>query len=219
VVNAGPDQTINLAASVTLDATVSDDGLPTVPGRVAVGWSKVSGPGTVTFDNANAADTVTHFVQAGIYVLRLTASDGALMASDELTVTVNGQSYADWSTNYFTPAELADPVISGPDADPDGDGFTNNQEFICGTNPRDSQSYLRLEPAALTVGAGNPIRIRFTAVADKSYTVQFADALNGGSWLGFTNITAQATNRVLDLFDSTANRSGRLYRLVTPAVQ
>lgn len=89
-VNAGPDQSIGLSASATLDGTVSDDGQPNPPGAVTTTWSKTSGPGTVTFGNASAADTTAGFSQAGTYVLRLTANDSALAAFDELTVTVTG---------------------------------------------------------------------------------------------------------------------------------
>ena len=46
-----------------------------------------SGPGTVTFDNVNAVRATATFSTAGTYVLRLTASDGALSASDEVSVT------------------------------------------------------------------------------------------------------------------------------------
>jgi hypothetical protein len=87
VVAAGSDQTITLPANASLDGTVSDDGLPS--GSVAVTWSKVSGPGTVSFGNASAVDTTASFSSAGVYVLRLTADDGQLTASDDVTITVN----------------------------------------------------------------------------------------------------------------------------------
>ena len=51
-------------------------------------WSRVSGPGTVTFGNANALSTTAGFSTAGSYVLRLTASDSVLSRTDDLTVTV-----------------------------------------------------------------------------------------------------------------------------------
>jgi hypothetical protein len=43
----------------------------------------------VTFNPANAATTTITFSAAGTYVLRLTASDGALSAYDEVQVTVS----------------------------------------------------------------------------------------------------------------------------------
>jgi hypothetical protein len=89
LVNAGSDQTITLPANASLDGTVSDDGLPNPPGAVTATWSKVSGPGTVSFGDANAVDTTASFSASGVYVLRLTADDGQLTVSDDITVTVN----------------------------------------------------------------------------------------------------------------------------------
>jgi uncharacterized protein YjiK len=99
-VGAGPDQTITLPAGATLDGTVSDDGLPAPPSLTTT-WSQTSGPGTASFANANAVDTDVTFSQDGTYVLRLTADDGALASSDELTVTVNQ------ATLYFSVATAA----------------------------------------------------------------------------------------------------------------
>ncbi len=89
VVNAGPDQAIALPAGAALDGTVSDDGLPSPPGAVTTTWSAVSGPGPVTFQNANAVDTQASFTTAGTYVLSLTASDGALSTTDQVQITVD----------------------------------------------------------------------------------------------------------------------------------
>ena len=89
-VNAGSDKTITLPNSVSLSATVSDDGLPS--GTLTRRWTKVSGPGTVTFSAPTSATTSASFSAAGSYVLRLTVSDGALSASDSVSVTVNPSS-------------------------------------------------------------------------------------------------------------------------------
>jgi hypothetical protein len=88
IVSAGPDQAITLPASASLTGTVTDDGLPS--NTLTTTWSTVSGPtgGTVTFGNASAVDTAASFSVAGTYVLRLTASDGALSASDEVPILV-----------------------------------------------------------------------------------------------------------------------------------
>ena len=107
-VNAGADQTITLPGSATLNATISDDGRPN--GTLTRSWTRVSGPGTVTFSAPSAAATTATFSASGTYVLRLTASDGALSTIDDVTVTVNpapgggagtglrGQYYNDLST-------------------------------------------------------------------------------------------------------------------------
>ncbi len=87
IVGAGADQTVILPNSTVLNGTATDDGLPSGSALVTT-WSKVSGSGTVTFSNANSAVTTASFDQAGTYILRLSATDGALSATDELTVIV-----------------------------------------------------------------------------------------------------------------------------------
>ena len=52
-------------------------------------WSKVSGPGTVTFGNSSGTDTTATFSADGTYVLRATASNSISSSSLDLTVRVN----------------------------------------------------------------------------------------------------------------------------------
>lgn len=84
----GSAQTVTLPATVTLQGDVHDDGLP-VGASVTATWSKVSGPGTVTFTDDNATTTVASFSAAGTYVIQLEASDGELASSSPVTITVN----------------------------------------------------------------------------------------------------------------------------------
>ncbi len=88
--NAGPDQTITLPAQAVLSGTANDDGLPS---PLSYTWSLVSGPGTAAFANNKNLSTTVTFSKAGAYALRLTASDGALTATDDIIITVNPQSY------------------------------------------------------------------------------------------------------------------------------
>ena len=108
-VNAGADSSVTLPAAASLDGTVSDDGLPT-GSSVTTAWSEVSGPGTVSFGTPDAADTTATFSEAGTYVLRLTATDGALDATDDVTVTV-----APAPTTEPDPQPEPDPL---PEPDP-----------------------------------------------------------------------------------------------------
>jgi len=87
-VDAGPDSTVILPNSAVLNGTVIDDGLPDPPGVVTVTWSRAGGPGGVTFGDASAVDTTANFAIPGEYVLRLTATDGELAASDDVLVSV-----------------------------------------------------------------------------------------------------------------------------------
>jgi hypothetical protein len=90
VVNAGADQNVVLPGTASLAATVSDDGLPNPPSALTLTWSKVSGPGTVSFGSPNASATTATFSTNGTYVLRLTASDSALSSYDDVVVNAKG---------------------------------------------------------------------------------------------------------------------------------
>lgn len=84
-VDVGADRQVLIPAMAALDGTVADDNLPAAMTTL---WTVQSGPGTVTFDDANDVDTRASFSAAGVYVFRLTAADGDLSTFDELTVTV-----------------------------------------------------------------------------------------------------------------------------------
>ncbi|RYZ07351.1 MAG: peptidase S8 [Myxococcales bacterium] len=99
-VSAGADQSVTLPAAAALSGTVSDDGLPNPPATVTRAWTKVSGPGTVSFGSPTAAATTASFSAAGVYVLRLSASDGALSTNDDVQVTVTTASSATLKVQY-----------------------------------------------------------------------------------------------------------------------
>lgn len=106
-VNAGADLDVKLPNVANLDGTVSDDGLPE-GSTISASWSKVSGPGTVTFGNAGAVDTTAEFSTDGTYVLRLTGSDGELSASDDTSVVVRPADVTPPPTNDATLPYSAD---------------------------------------------------------------------------------------------------------------
>src|SRR5262249_55520027 len=86
-VNAGFDQTITQPTqTATLNGTVGDDGKPNA--TPAVSWSQVGGPSAVSFANPAQAHTTVTLGVAGTYVLRLTASDGELTSSDDVTIVL-----------------------------------------------------------------------------------------------------------------------------------
>jgi hypothetical protein len=208
--NAGAGQTIDLVQIAALNGAVSDDGLPIPPGLLTNSWNQISGPGAVSFENPNAARTKASFTQPGAYTLRLTAGDGAFIETSDVVVTVtNG--IASWKAQYFSPAELAVPGISGDLADPDHDGQNNHQEYIAGTNPRDIQSVLRLE----VVADSGAHRLRFVAAAGRTYTVLYRDSVISGSWLRLLDVPSSESEGIFEI--SEPDSAGeRYYRLITP---
>jgi DUF1680 family protein/alpha-L-arabinofuranosidase len=85
-VSAGVDRAVVGKAPTHLSGKARDDGKPNP--TPSLRWARESGPGTVSFENAGAAETTARFSKIGNYVLKLTANDGQSEASDTLRVTV-----------------------------------------------------------------------------------------------------------------------------------
>ena len=79
-VSVGPDKTVAVNQPLAIQGTTASGGQLNGLGLLVL-WTKVSGPGTVTFGNAASPATTAQFSSVGNYVLRLTVSDGVLSAS------------------------------------------------------------------------------------------------------------------------------------------
>jgi hypothetical protein len=215
IVNAGPDLSLTLPASANLSGSVIDDGLPTPPGAPANQWTKISGPGAVTFDNAASPRTQAHFSTAGTYILRLTSNDGEFTMQDDMTVNVApGDEYAAWKQAHFTAAELADPNISGDNADPDGDSFVNSAEYIAGTDPRNGQSYLGLAAIATQTGAG----LIFDAMPGRGYDIFTRETVDSGIWDLLRSVQPSASEQTIQIdLGVISNEPGRFFKVGIPA--
>lgn len=216
--SAGADLAVQLPAAATLNGTAADDGLPNPPGVFSASWSMVSGPGSVSFANANLAQTTATFSQAGTYLLRLNVTDGQLSGSDDVQVVVTGGAdpYEQWKNQHFSAAELQNPAISGDRADPDGDSFVNLEEFTAGTNPRNGASYLHVAEVSRE---DDDFAIRFEAIGDKSYTILGRDSAGTGPWLRVLDLSPQGTTEQVEVLDTMPQASQRkFYRVVTPQV-
>jgi len=64
-----------------------DDGNPFCPPQIITDWIKISGPGNVTFTRSDYQTTMT-FDEAGVYVLRFRADDGAGRSNTDVTINV-----------------------------------------------------------------------------------------------------------------------------------
>jgi hypothetical protein len=51
-------------------------------------WTKISGPGVVTFTDATNPLTHVTFSVAGVYILRLTVTNGAGVSFDEISIVI-----------------------------------------------------------------------------------------------------------------------------------
>ncbi len=174
MVSAGEEMTVVFpGADTQLSGVVSD---PDSSGILTSYWEVFSGPGSVQFQNAASPVTTASFSQAGTYVLRLIGSDGASAAHDFVTVTVEAGAppgYSAWAAQYF-------PDLDAPEAqetaDFDGDGMTNKEEYLAGTDPTDGASYLQIWIDGESLPAA--IRVRFAPVfPGRIYTLEYGKDL------------------------------------------
>ena len=135
------------------------------------------------------------------------------IGSPQFTLTVladaDRDSMADiWEQTYgLSPTNAADALL-----DSDGDTMINLHEYIAGTDPVDPASYLKLEPIRFF---GGDHVLRFSAVSNRSYTVQAAERLPA-TWSNTAHIEARSTNSWIELTNPPPAPAFRLYRLLTP---
>ncbi|HEY0550617.1 MAG TPA: Calx-beta domain-containing protein, partial [Verrucomicrobiae bacterium] len=91
---------------VLFEATADDDGFPQ---PLSFAWAQLAGPGLVTFLASNSAATPATFSSTGVYLVRVTASDGQFSVSDQITVNIgatNALPPAEWISTDFGPPTL-----------------------------------------------------------------------------------------------------------------
>jgi hypothetical protein len=193
--------------SLPFAPTVTDDGLPT-PATMTYQWQRISGPQAVVFgvDSATPPDMTTaaaavaaqsstrkdvgaffDFNSPGTYVLRFTASDGALSSSRDVAVTVNA-------------AAAAAPAI-GPHADRTIRLGETLSLSLSGrdANTNDTLTYsLPTAPNGAALNPGGSARFTFTPTAAQvgthPVTISVRDAASATAQASF-NITVLAANR------------------------
>lgn len=120
-----------------------------------------------------------------------------------------------WETSNNT-----DPYQPDADADPDGDGATNLEEYLAGTNPQLASSRLKVDAITIQPNPGNPnekwIHLQFHALANRSYSIQYQNALNAPGWVSLTNVAPAAQERTISAMDKQPAPGNRFYRLITP---
>ena len=98
--------------------------------------------------------------------------------------------------------------------DKDGDGRTALEEYFAGTDPQSYTSAFRI--TSLTNGLPGSISIGFSAVATKTYRLEYKNSLNETTWLnaGLADFTAVSTGNAM-FVDTMPKRIYRI-RLLQP---
>jgi len=124
-------------------ASVPFDGNPlaltaTAGSGLPVSFGLVSGPATLL------GNVLTPTGSGPLVVRASQAGNGNHQPAADVDTTITVTSdygNSDWKTTHFTPAELLVPAVSGPLADPDGDGFSNLIEFSMNLDPKASDRH------------------------------------------------------------------------------
>jgi hypothetical protein len=95
--------------------------------------------------------------------------------------------------------------------DLDLDGMNNRDEFLAGTDPTNSLSFLKIEQSIIPGLA----TVQVAVVSNRTYTVQYTDALGSGGWTKLGDIVARPNNRI-ESFTDPAWTSNRFYQVVLP---
>jgi hypothetical protein len=114
-----------------------------------------------------------------------------------------------WRQTHFGTTEATGNAAD--DADPDGDGLTNVQEFTAGTDPNDSSSLLKVNQLEVN---GTDIIVSFPTVTGKTYRVEVSTTLQIDSWITLQSgiVGSGGTMQVTDVDGAAQPR--RFYRLV-----
>jgi parallel beta-helix repeat protein len=167
LVDAGADHEIALPMTATLAGSIVDDGLPDPPGAVSATWEKVSGAGDVVFADRHALSTTAVFFEADTYVLRLTADDGASVASDDVTITVRPVGYPVVSASAMGPASEAGVVSGTFTITRSGDAAAPLTVSYAISGTADADDYVEALTGTATIPAGETvIDVPITPIAD-----------------------------------------------------
>ncbi|MBX2824359.1 MAG: hypothetical protein KTR33_06490 [Gammaproteobacteria bacterium] len=162
--------------------------------------------GTITWSNGDAADktftipvssdSVADTPESFLITLGEALIGGALLSDRQQATIMIETALLIWQQEQFTAAELADSLISGDTADPDGDGFDNLLEFAFNTNPKVANNSDLLDPKVEDVAGTDYLTITFQrrkADLGLIYTVESTDDLSG-SWSGGTVMVGTPTD-------------------------
>ncbi len=160
------------------------------------------------FLSLSGAETSPPWTDYAFVVTNRALPQGVLSAAATLTylADVDGNGLADaWETSHFGRTGV------DPGADPDSDGTSTRGEALAGTDPTNAASHPRLEAFRVPSGVG----LRFEAVSNRTYSVQYRDEPGTGNWTKLEDLPAMGRNRPAEVLDpGTAER--RVYRWVTP---
>lgn len=169
-----------------------------------IGYATVAtGVGGTSFTDTGVADGTTYF-----YVVTAVNMGGESALSAESSATTY-TALQNWRLANF--GSINNTGIAADNADPDGDGMTNLQEFAAGADPNNASSVLKITQITFS---GSNILVGFPTVAGKTYRVEYSSTLAAGSWQVVQD-NLSGTGGLIQVSDlNAANQTKRFYRII-----
>jgi Divergent InlB B-repeat domain/Putative Ig domain len=137
------------------------------------------------------------------YTITATNADGSTTAPLSITVV---SAYTAWSTQYH--------LVQGPNGDDDGDGNSNNFEFVAGLDPTNANSVFKVTIAPVA-GQPNQMAISFSPiVSGRTYTVESTPDLIAGTWTALSGSTSSDVGNVRTVIGTGYTGPKVFYRVV-----
>ena len=163
-----------------------------------------------------STDTVNGLAASTNYDFRVKAT-GTFGSSDYATVSAGtpagiGDGIPGWWRQQYFGNGLSASGNAALNADPDGDGMTNYQEYLAGTNPTSAASLFHI--TAIAPGGGG-MRVTFASMSGKTYRVDKTSTLKDpNSWVTVQdNVAGTGSNiSITDLGVNSAH--GCFYRVI-----
>ncbi len=181
------------------------------------GWVRINDQliSRLPFNNAEPPyhySVVDNGVQSGeTHTWRIVELDnqGRLLIYGPYTVTVDGTaiSYETWAAGIDW-----NGANSSRDGNADGDGFTNFEEYLAGTDPLDKNSLLKI--SGMEISDSGDIVVKWQSASGIVYSVEISTDING-NWLPITNgIQATPPNNVNTITVDSASAPQMFFRVI-----
>lgn len=183
---------------------------------IALRWRKGTAPianatnNILRLVNVQVANAGTYSVVATNLATTSTGTNSPAASLVVMTDSDNDRMGDAWETQHgLSPSDASDAA-----RDEDGDGQTNAQEFLAGTDPKDKASVLRIDEIKRTASG---TELQFLAYTNRGYTLQFKEGIDRGEWQPVAQVSGRSNAIVrLNVRDPLPASAERLYRLTAP---
>ncbi len=154
----------------------------------------------VHFDHASASPN-------GLAAMATTTTTGLITLADRSASSFNDGIADAWRLRYFGSIYN---LLSQASADADGDGASNWQEYVAGTDPTDSHSVLTVATHQAAAVQTQDCVVHWPSIAGKTYLIERSATIFAPNWIPVSTNTGTGSD--MEFHDTTAG-AVRFYRV------